>query len=177
MSRHVGSNPTFSATSSRTSYRSRRRFLFQSNRHLSFTPSLLLSESNPLARKRHSASARRQRLRRRRTSIRFFGAWRCRYLSCLAFTRCRERSIVRGNFFLKNRLSLILSRHLSKNAHLSGKCAFLSARSRAAGFSLHNAFPQHVLLPVRIGCTSLTREGSPWHMRTRKIRRCAGRTR
>jgi len=33
---------------SRTSYRSRRHFLFQSKRRLSFTPSLLLSESNPL---------------------------------------------------------------------------------------------------------------------------------
>ncbi|MDD7538020.1 MAG: hypothetical protein PUJ93_03425, partial [Oscillospiraceae bacterium] len=29
-------------------YRSRRRFLFQSKRHLSFTPSLLLSKSQPL---------------------------------------------------------------------------------------------------------------------------------
>ena len=39
----VGSSPTTGTTSSRTSYRSRRRFLFQSKRHLSFTPSLLLS--------------------------------------------------------------------------------------------------------------------------------------
>ena len=36
------------STSSRTAYRSRRRFLFQSKRHRSFTPSLLLSKPNPL---------------------------------------------------------------------------------------------------------------------------------
>ena len=35
-------------TSSRTLYRSRRRFLFQSKRHLSLTPSLLLSNCDPL---------------------------------------------------------------------------------------------------------------------------------
>ena len=41
-------------TSSRTAYRSRRRFLFQSKCHLSLIPLLLLSESNPL----HWASIR-----------------------------------------------------------------------------------------------------------------------
>ena len=41
--RRWGSSPHTRTTSSRTSYRSRRRFLFQSKRHLSFTPSLLLS--------------------------------------------------------------------------------------------------------------------------------------
>ena len=35
-------------TSSRTAYRSRRRFLFQSKRHLSLIPSLLLSKSQTL---------------------------------------------------------------------------------------------------------------------------------
>ena len=39
----AGSSPASRTTSSRTSYRSRRRFLFQSKRHLSFTSSLLLS--------------------------------------------------------------------------------------------------------------------------------------
>ena len=41
--------PRSGVSSSRTAYRSRRRFLFQSKRRLSLTPSLLLSESNPLA--------------------------------------------------------------------------------------------------------------------------------
>ena len=40
-------NPSVSTTSSRTLYRSRRRFLFQSKRHLSLIPSLL-SKPNPL---------------------------------------------------------------------------------------------------------------------------------
>ena len=40
-------NPLRRATSSRTAYRSRRHFLFQSQRRLSFTPSLLLSKSKP----------------------------------------------------------------------------------------------------------------------------------
>ena len=44
----VRRRPTTGTTSSRTSYRSQRRFLFQSKRHRSFTPSLLLSKSNPL---------------------------------------------------------------------------------------------------------------------------------
>ena len=39
---------TVPSTSSRTSYRSRRRFLFQGKRHRSFTPSLLLSDRDPL---------------------------------------------------------------------------------------------------------------------------------
>ena len=39
----VGSSPATRTTSSRTAYRSRRRFLFQSKRRLSFTPSLLLT--------------------------------------------------------------------------------------------------------------------------------------
>ena len=39
-----------SSTSSRTAYRSRRRFLFQSKRHRSFTPSLLLAKPQPLRR-------------------------------------------------------------------------------------------------------------------------------
>ena len=43
----AGSSPASRTTSSRTSYRSRRRFLFQSKRRLSFTPSLLLSKSKP----------------------------------------------------------------------------------------------------------------------------------
>ena len=44
-----GSNPSFRATtSSRTSYRSRRRFFVPNKRHRSFTPSLLLSKLNPL---------------------------------------------------------------------------------------------------------------------------------
>ena len=55
-------SPPLSTTSSRTSYRSRRRFLFQSQRHLSLTPSLLLSKSKPrgrfvpLRQLRHSAA-------------------------------------------------------------------------------------------------------------------------
>ena len=44
----VGSNPATRTTSSRTAYRSRRRFLFPSKRHRSFTPSLLLSKPQPL---------------------------------------------------------------------------------------------------------------------------------
>ena len=45
-----GSNPSFRATtSSRTSYRSRRRFFVPNKRHLSLTSSLLLSKLNPLA--------------------------------------------------------------------------------------------------------------------------------
>ena len=43
-----GSSPHARTTSSRTSYRSRRRFFFQNNRHRSFTSSLLLSKLNPL---------------------------------------------------------------------------------------------------------------------------------
>ena len=43
-----GSSPHARTTSSRTSYRSRRRFFFQNNRHRSFTPSLLLSKLNSL---------------------------------------------------------------------------------------------------------------------------------
>ena len=39
---------TVPSTSSRTTYRSRRRFLFQSKRRRSFTPSLLLSKPQPL---------------------------------------------------------------------------------------------------------------------------------
>ena len=46
--RRAGSSPATGTTSSRTSYRSRRRFLFQSKRRLSFTPSLLLSNCAPL---------------------------------------------------------------------------------------------------------------------------------
>ena len=44
----TGSSPVTGTTSSRTAYRSRRRFLFPSKRHRSFTPSLLLSKSKPL---------------------------------------------------------------------------------------------------------------------------------
>ena len=40
--------PSPAPASSRTSYRSRRRFFFQNNRHLSLTSSLLLSKLNPL---------------------------------------------------------------------------------------------------------------------------------
>ena len=43
-------NPPSSTTSSRTAYRSRRRFLFQSKRHLSLIPSLLLIQTEPAAR-------------------------------------------------------------------------------------------------------------------------------
>ena len=46
--RRAGSSPATGTTSSRTSYRSRRRFLFQSKRRLSFTPSLFLSNCAPL---------------------------------------------------------------------------------------------------------------------------------
>ena len=42
------SNLGGTSTSSRTAYRSRRRFLFPSKRHRSFTPSLLLSKLQPL---------------------------------------------------------------------------------------------------------------------------------
>ena len=42
-------NPPSSTTSSRTAYRSRRRFLFQSKRHLSLIPSLLLIQTEPAA--------------------------------------------------------------------------------------------------------------------------------
>ena len=44
----VGSSPTTGTTSSRTAYRSRRRFLFQSKRHLSLIPSFLLSDRDSL---------------------------------------------------------------------------------------------------------------------------------
>ena len=47
--RFGGSNPPSSTTSSRTAYRSRRRFLFQSKRHLSLIPSLLLIQTEPAA--------------------------------------------------------------------------------------------------------------------------------
>ena len=39
----AGSSPATGTTSSRTAYRSRRRFIFQSKRHLSLIPSLILS--------------------------------------------------------------------------------------------------------------------------------------
>lgn len=62
----AGSIPAVSTTSSRTAYRSRRRFLLQSKRHRSFTPPLLVSAKSHVAptlfacKRAHDASARYQ---------------------------------------------------------------------------------------------------------------------
>ncbi len=93
---HEGSNPSRCATSSRTSYRSRRHF-FQKC-HLSLTPSLLLSKSDPLrwapiwADKSHLFCQRKARRSKLHIACSgFFSKVRARSLRCSSFpnrTRC-----------------------------------------------------------------------------------------
>ncbi len=89
-------NPVGRTTSSRTLYRSRRRFLFQSKRHLSLTPSLLLSKSKPHGRfmprrqLRHSAVLGFDFVIRRRHARKAYTGTGIPEWGCLFLVLCRK---------------------------------------------------------------------------------------
>ncbi len=135
--RSGGQVPPLRPSSSRTSYRSQRRFLFESKRRLSLTPSLLLSRSNPL----------------RRASI-WFGV-----RMSLDFTRIIKRTALSGDgplfcFCLRD-----LDTRLSGAQRRSICRAAQPARSQENTHS--GCTPVVISLFFSFGCTGITYSGIP----------------